>query len=154
LRVRKYEGTYTSLSTSTRPTAATPISPAPAGELCAADVSGTLGTTLPLSLTRHYARAAGGHGLELRFELTNMGNESLEVGAWGLGVVVETMDTQGGGRRTLDDLAGNASMVDPAITGQHGYVSVTRMTGGGPVLLLVPEGGMGVEAWRHVLDLT
>ena len=41
-------------------------------------------------------------------------------------------------------------MVDPAIMGSGGFVSVTRMTGTGPVLLIVPEGGL--QAWRRMYE--
>ena len=150
MRVRRTsERSYVRLSTSTAPAAAKPLPrPPPAGELAAANITGTLSTTLPLTLTRHYTAAADGHGLEMRFVFTNTGGEGLEIGSWGAAMIFETMDTQGSGRRTLDDLAGNCSMVDPAIIGAHGWVSVTRMTGTGPVLLVVPGGGGGLQAWR------
>ena len=78
------------------------------------------------------------------------GAAAVEVGAWGAAMVFDTMATEGGGQRTLVDLAGNCSMVDPAISGEGGWVSVTRMTGTGGVLLVVPEGGVGVEAYREM----
>ena len=120
------------------------------GELAAADLSATLDAppTLSLRLERHYTRAADGHGLKIRFGLTNLGSMPLEVGAWGAAMIFDTMATQGGGQRSLNDFAGNCSMVDPAIAGEGGWVSATRMTGTGGVLLIVPEGGAGVQAWR------
>ena len=39
-------------------------------------------------------------------------------------------------------------MVDPSITGQHGFVSVTRITGRGAVLMVVPENGTDFQAYR------
>jgi hypothetical protein len=59
-------------------------------------------------------------------------------------MVFDTVAT--GGQRTLADLAGNCSMVDPAISGEGGWVSATRMVGTGAVLLVVPEEGLGVQA--------
>ena len=49
--------------------------PTPPGELAAADLSATLATppALSLGLERHYALAADGHGLKMRFVLRNRG---------------------------------------------------------------------------------
>jgi hypothetical protein len=68
-------------------------------------------------------------------------------------MVFDTVATEhGGGQRTLVDLAGNCSMVDPAISGEGGWVSATRMSGTGAVLLVVPEGGVGVQAYREMSE--
>ena len=62
-------------------------------------------------------------------------------------MVFDTVATEhAGGQRTLAELAGNCSMVDPAISGEGGWVSATRMVGTGGVLLVVPEEGLGVQA--------
>ena len=126
--------------------------PTPPGELAAADLSATLGTppALSLCLERHYALAPDGHGLQMRFGLSNRGGAAVEVGAWGAAMVFDTMATEGGGQRTLGDYAANCSMVDPAISGEGGWVSATRMTGAGGVLLVVPERGIGVQAHREM----
>ena len=42
-----------------------------------------------------------------------------------------------------------AAFIDPYIGGSHGFVSVTPMSGRGPVLLVLPEGGAWFEAYRH-----
>ena len=151
--------------------------PTPPGELAAADLSATLATppALSLGLERHYALAADGHGLKMRFVLRNRGARTkpnplltahpgvsspsctpctplagaaaVEVGAWGAAMVFDTVATEhAGGQRTLAELAGNCSMVDPAISGEGGWVSATRMRGTGAVLLVVPEEGLGVQA--------
>ena len=147
--------------------------PTPPGELAAADLSATLATppALSLGLERHYALAADGHGLKMRFVLRNRGARTkpsplltahpgvsspsctsctplagaaaVEVGAWGAAMVFDTVAT---GQRTLAELAGNCSMVDPAISCEGGWVSATRMVGTGGVLLVVPEEGLGVQA--------
>ena len=82
-----------------------------------------------------------------------IGAAAVEVGAWGAAMVFDTVATQHeGGQRTLVDLAGNCSMVDPAISGEGGWVSATRMRGTGAVLLVVPEGGIGVQAYREMTE--
>ena len=116
--------------------------PAKPNELAAANLTGTLATNLSLALERHYVRAD--HGVQMRFELTNKGSTAIEVGA-GAAMVFDTMAAK---QRDLDGMAGNCSFVDPAICGEGGWVSATRMTGTGGVLLVVPEEGIGVQAWR------
>ena len=152
LRVRQVgAASYDTLTTAAAPAAAVPLVPTPATELAAANVTATLGSAGAahrLTLERHYARASDGQGFRMWFTLANTGSTALEVGSWGLAMVFETMDTQNGGQRSLDDLAGNCSIVDPAIIGASGWVSVTRMTGKGTVLMVAPEGTAGVQAWR------
>lgn len=152
VRVVGTNSSYTTLTTGGPTANKAAALPTPPGELAAADLSATLATppALSLGLERHYVLAPDGHGLQMRFELRNRGAAAVEVGAWGAAMVFDTMATEGGGQRTLVDLAGNCSMVDPAISGEGGWVSVTRMTGTGGVLLVVPEGGVGVEAYREM----
>ena len=150
-------GDYVTLTTGGALAAKAAPLPTPPGELAAANLTGTLatpaGSGLSLALSRHYSAAEGGQGVSMRFELVNTGGAAVEVGAWGAAMVFDTMATLGGGR-SLDDYAGNCSMVDPAICGEGGWVSVTRMTGGGGVLMVVPEGATGFEAWRTMREAT
>ena len=53
------------------------------------------------------------------------------------------------GTMSLDSMAATDSFIDPAISGQHGFVSVTRMTGEGAVLLVVPENGTDFQAYPN-----
>ena len=50
--------------------------------------------------------------------------------------------------RTLSAVSAKCSFTDPYIGGGGGYVQVTRASGEGPVLLVLPEGGGGLEGWR------
>ena len=59
------------------------------------------------------------------------------------------MNIHDGSKRTLDSMAAKLCFVDPAICGHHGFVSVTRMTGEGPVLLVVPENGTDFQAYPN-----
>lgn len=155
LRVRNHDAqAFMSLSSANNPGAAVPL-PAP-GTLAAANLTGTLKAPDDLRLTLSRQYACSDAGLEMTYKLHNHGTLPLEVGAFGTAMIFETKDTQGGGRRTLVDLAGNASIVDAAIIGDHGWVSATRMTGTGPVLLVVPASGgaagSGVENWRRMRE--
>ena len=145
-------GDYTTLTTSRAPAIA-PIVPPPPGEFAAAHVplagasaaSGLAG----LVLERHWAAAShpsptsasaavsAASSLALRFVLRNNGSAAVEVGGFGLAMVFAT--TNGCDRTSLDTMAATCAMVDPAIAGHHGFVSVTRMTGKGAVLLVAPD---------------
>ena len=49
---------------------------------------------------------------------------------------------------TLDQMADELTFTDFHLGLQHGWASVTRATGAGPVLLMVPEHGASFEAWQ------
>ena len=155
LRVRvEGQTTFNTLTSAANPSAAVPLNTS-GSEFAAADMTRTLDApaSIPLTLERHYVRAT--RGLTMSFRLRNTGKATLEVGAFGAAMIFFTKDTQGGGTRSLAELAGNASMIDPAIVGDHGWVSATRMTGTGQVLLVVPERGSsggGVENWRRMRE--
>jgi hypothetical protein len=71
----------------------------------------------------------------------------LKVGGLGLSMPFNQMFT---GRR-LADVAARCSFTEVYMGGGAGYVQVTRASGEGPVLLVLPgEGGEGggFEAWR------
>eukprot|EP00947_MAST-08B_sp_MAST-8B-sp1_P005461 g5461.t1 len=145
---------YTTL-TSSRGPPVVPIDPLPTGELAAATVplaGGDPALSKSLLLERHYYKPAGsaddGQGLTIRFDLRNNGTAHLEIGAFGLPMIFATSNACN--RSTLDSLAATCAMVDPAISSHHGFVSVTRMTGTGAVLLVVPKSKTGFEAYRNM----
>lgn len=49
---------------------------------------------------------------------------------------------------TLEQMADRSTFTDMHLGCSHGWVSVTRMTGRGPVLLITPENGTCFQAWR------
>ena len=53
---------------------------------------------------------------------------------------------------TLDQMARELAFTDFHLGLQHGWASVTRATGAGPVLLMVPEAGASFEAWQSRRD--
>lgn len=126
----------------------TPISPLPAGENAAASIA--LKGAPSLTLERHFA--AAGEGLRMWFVLRNNGSSEVELGAFGIAMVFMDMSVHEGAANDLDGLAATCSFVDPAIAGQHGFVSVTRMTGEGQVLLVVPENKTDFQAWRPMKE--
>ena len=89
------------------------------------------GAPLPFALTRSWERGADNDSLVLRFTITNLASEAIEVG--GFGAMLPFPWAAG-------SPAGDAAstFLDPAITGQHGYATVTRLTGTREVLMITP----------------
>ncbi|HET9984392.1 MAG TPA: DUF5695 domain-containing protein [Longimicrobiales bacterium] len=125
-----------------------PVTPLPAAApvLAAADLAPTLPADIPLRVRRSW-EVRDGH-LALRFELRNPGRTPVEVGALGIPMVFDNILTG----RSLEQAHAVASFHDPYIGEDAGYVQVTRLSGQGPVLLVVPLGRTPLEAWRPLLD--
>ncbi|HEX7051781.1 MAG TPA: DUF5695 domain-containing protein [Longimicrobiales bacterium] len=133
--------------------AAAPVAPAgdvalpPADSvLAAADLAPTLPAAIPLRVHRYW-EIRGGH-LALRFEIRNESDTPIEVGALGIPMVFNNILTD----RSLDEAHAVASFHDPYIGNDAGYLQVTRLSGAGPALLVVPLGETPFEAWRPLLD--
>jgi hypothetical protein len=153
LRVSTGGAAVVSLTTAgDSPGAATPIVPLAGGELAAATLKLGGGNSSGLTLERHYAAAADKQGLRMWFVLKNGGSAPVEVLSWSATMGFTDMSAPrapGERPRTSDTMAANLVMIDPAICGQHGFVSVTRMTGEGAVLVVVPENGTDFQAYPN-----
>src|SRR5262249_39608719 len=114
--------------------------------LAAADMSATMGAGLPLSVERFWL--ATGDGLVLRFVLSNVSTESVEIGALGMPMVFDNILIG----RSLEQAPAQASFVDPYIGADAGYLQVTRLNGKGPTLLVLPDGRSPLEAYRPILE--
>jgi hypothetical protein len=142
LRVRRGNaGSWQECSTSAarRPVAALA---ATAPVLAAADLTPTLPADCPVAVTRSWLLESG--RLVLRFELKNQSGEPLQIGALGIPMVFNNM-LRG---RQLSQMQETNTFYDPAINADGGYVQVTRLNGQGPALVVVPERGNPLEAWR------
>ena len=101
----------------------------------------------PLSVTRSWVSEGG--RLALRFEVTNSSASSVEVGALGIPLIFNHMITD----RTLDQAHATCSFADPYIGRDAGYVQVTRLSGAGPALVVYPESGTPLEAYKPILPI-
>jgi hypothetical protein len=115
-------------------------------ELAAADITATMGAGLPLSVERRWSHE--GEALVLRFVLTNTSAQAIDLGALGLPMVFDNIITD----RSLEVAHAEASFVDPYIGRDGGYLQVTRLNGGGPALLVLPDGRSPLEAYRPILE--
>lgn len=129
-------------------TARAPVTPLPVSKriLAAADLTKTLPSDFPLRLTRSWALESG--KLVLRFELKNKSSETVQIGALGIPMIFNNVLND----RTLEDAHSRCSFYDPYIGEDAGYLQVTRLSGRGPALLVVPEGRTPFEAYNPILD--
>ncbi|EQB15419.1 DUF5695 domain-containing protein [Novosphingobium lindaniclasticum] len=116
------------------------------GVLAAADITASMGAGIPLRVERRWVNEAG--VLALRFTLVNTGSEAVEIGGLGMPMVFDNIILD----RDLDQAHAQASFVDPYIGRDAGYLQVTRLNGQGPALLVLPEKGTPLEAYRPVLE--
>ena len=142
LRVAYAGGVFVDVQTKGAPATALP---AAAGEYAAATINlrSTKGTP-SLGLERRILKAPSGFSISLT--LKNQDTKPIEVGAFGVGLPFVTMGNVGG-THSLNLFADMCTFIDPQI-GTGGFVSVTRMTGLGSVLLVVPENGTDFQAYR------
>lgn len=118
------------------------ILPVPAGALAAADLAPTLPADCPIQVIRTWALDKG--RLALRFALKNTSAEPVQIGALGIPMIFNNIITD----RTLEQAHAICSFSDPYIGQDAGYLQVTRLSGHGPTLVVVPEGKTPFEAYR------
>jgi len=137
-------GSWKNYSTAVRqPVTALPGSP---GVLAAADLGPTLPSDIPLRITRTWAVES--NKLVLRFAIKNTSKTVIEVGALGIPMIFNSVLND----RSLEEAHAKCSFYDPYIGEDAGYLQVTRLSGRGPALLVVPEGHTPFEAYNPILD--
>jgi hypothetical protein len=105
--------------------------------------------SLPVSVVRQWELGAKNQSLVMRFTVTNNGTKPVEIGAFGIPLPFPWQAGSAAGDRA-------STFVDPAIGGQHGYATVTRLSGKGKVLIIAPADGAvrtSLEAWRSASEL-
>lgn len=116
--------------------------PAAGGILAAADLTPTLPPDCPVQVIRTWAKDNG--QLVLRFDLKNRAGRPVQIGALGLPMIFNNIIT----RRSLAQAHESCSFFDPYIGQDAGYLQVTRLSGRGPALIVVPEDRTPFEAYR------
>ncbi len=146
LRLRTGDlGEWKGYSTALARTPVAALSAAGRGILASADLSPTLPADCPLQVVRTWALDGG--RLALRFELRNRATGPIEIGALGIPMIFNNVLTN----RSLDQAHAVCSFYDPYIGGDAGYLQVTRLSGQGPALLVVPEGKTPFEAYNPIM---
>lgn len=103
-------------------------------ELSKADITPTLGTSLPLKATRTWS--SDGDSLIMSFNLTNSGSQVIEFG--GLGFPLAFNNDWVGLDQT--ETWTQCVMSDPALSLDAGFVLTNRLGGDAPTVVAVPEG--------------
>ena len=114
-------------------------------------VTSNLNQALPnvtgLKITRTWRQVDG--DLALSFTLSNIGEQTFEVG--GLGMPIEMNNIFTG--RTATETTAKCVLVDPYMGLNAGYAQVTRLTGKGPNLVISPlNSDSKFEAWRFLTE--
>ena len=110
--------------------------------LAAADLSPTLPDDVPLQITRSWA--LDNDRLVLKFELKNRTAKAVQIGALSLPMIFNNIITG----RNLTQAHESCSFADPYIGQDAGYLQVTRLSGKGPSLVVVPERNTPFEAYQ------
>lgn len=110
--------------------------------LASADLAPTLPADCPLKITRSWI--VENDRLVLQFDLKNNNAEPVQIGALGIPMVFNNIITE----RSLEQAHAICSFFDPYIGQDAGYLQVTRLSGKGPTLVVVPEGKTPFEGYQ------
>src|SRR5262245_41261636 len=114
--------------------------------LAVADLAPTLPADIPVQITRSWIVEDG--RLVLRFDIKNKTAEPVQIGALGIPMVFNNILTG----RSLKEAHEKCSFFDPYIGRDAGYLQVTRLSGLGPALVVVPEGQTPFEAYQLLTE--
>ncbi len=118
----------------------------PSGKvLAAADLSPTLSPDIPLRVARAWLIEDG--KLVLRFTLENKSKDSVQIGSLGIPMIFNNILND----RLLEQAHAKCVFYDPYIGEDAGYLQVTRLSGFGPTLVVVPDGKTPFEAYGPIL---
>src|ERR1044072_7449357 len=109
--------------------------------LVTANLSPTLPADIPLHILRSWIIDNG--QLVLRFDLKNKTTQPIQLGALGIPMIFNNVLTG----RSLKEAHEKCSFSDPYIGQDAGYLQVTRLSGAGPALIVVPAGSTPLEAY-------
>ena len=120
--------------------------PTQAQILAAADLRPTLPPDIPVQIVRTWG--LHGNNLVLRFTLKNKTEQPVQIGALGIPMIFNNVLND----RSLEQAHAICSFYDPYIGEDAGYLQVTRLSGHGPALLVLPLGKTPFEAYNPILD--
>jgi hypothetical protein len=113
--------------------------------LIAYDVTSLLHPGHGLNIKRIYRQAADSDGgFIIQINLTNTQSYAQQLGALGMSMVFNNDWTN----LDLNATAQHCSITEPNIGQDGAWVKVTRISGEGHILLILPEGQGGMNAWR------
>src|SRR5262249_36469035 len=122
--------------------------PASGQTLAVADLAATLPADIPVQIIRSWLVKDG--RLVLRFDIKNKSGASIEIGGLGIPMIFNNILTG----RNLKEAHEKCSFFDPYIGQDAGYLQVTRLSGLGPALVVVPENPTPFEAYQLLNEPT
>ncbi|GAO31968.1 DUF5695 domain-containing protein [Geofilum rubicundum] len=137
---------WTSYSTAAQRGAVEELENDDPGVLTVASLNATLQEGLPLEVLRFWEYADD--KLVLRFEFRNTRDEIIEIGALGIPMIFNNILHE----KHLDEVHAENVFFDPYMGMDAGYLQAVRLSGEGPVLLVLPHGKTPFEAYRPLLD--
>jgi len=140
------ENEWKSYSTAVHRSPVEKLNGLPENVLAAAKLNNTLPQDVPLEATRYWEKNDG--KLVLRFELKNIKDKNVEIGALGIPMVFNNILH----KKHLDEVHEENVFFDPYIGMDAGYLQVIRLSGEGPALLVLPHSKTPFEAYRPLLD--
>ncbi|GGF82931.1 DUF5695 domain-containing protein [Wenyingzhuangia marina] len=145
LRIKSVDGDWKSYSTAKKRVKVTPIKVS-GNILSGADLANTLPKDIPVTIKRFYEVIE--NQLVLRFEISNKSASNIEIGALGIPMIFNNI-LEG---KSLTETHAQNVFFDPYIGLGAGYLEVKKLSGKGPVLLVMPKENMDFEAYRPLLD--
>lgn len=147
LRWRKgFEKEWQGFSSASRHARVAPLKEGAGQVLAAAELTSGADPEMPLRVVRYWEEVAD--RLVLRFALTNVSDEQVEIGALGIPMVFNNILHH----KHLDEVHAENVFSDPYIGMDAGYVQVVRLSGEGPALLVLPHQQTPFEAYRPLND--
>jgi len=114
--------------------------------LASADLGPSLGEGFPLKVVRTWL--VDNDQLVLRFEINNPTDMPVQIGGLGIPMVFNDAIND----RELEEAHAVCSFSDPYVGRDAGYLQVTRLSGAGPALVVVPDGRTPFEAYAPILN--
>ncbi len=146
LRVRNIDSTeWQKLSTITKRSDITAL-PTTTTIIAAADLTNTLPSASPVKVIRYWEKSDS--WLQIRFEIINTSNYSIEIGALGIPLIFNNILQD----KTLDQAHKHNVFFDPYIGKDAGYLQVNRLHGKGASLLVIPGENASFEAYNPLND--
>lgn len=139
-------GSWTSIDSASARSPVTVLNNLGADVIAAADLQPTLPRGLPFKVTREWVRVGADFGV--RFNITNTGTTTLELGSLGLPVSINNIFST----RPAEETQDKCSLADPYIGLDGGYVRVAHLKGTGNALVITPLGKTPFEAWRFLKE--
>ncbi|KAI8166456.1 hypothetical protein K4K49_005914 [Colletotrichum sp. SAR 10_70] len=126
-------------------TARKPVIEAGTGALVSSDLSPTMELG-PLEVIREWVDVSGDLGL--RFQITNSGDEDVEIGGLGFAAAVNNIFT----KRNVSDVNEKCSFMEPYVGQDAGHLRVLPLNGVGPALVITPLYKTPLEAYRWLWE--